>query len=76
MKETKNMKVEFIDDTHIFVGNKQYVSLQYLAETRVNAEQYHNNEIKTLCSKVQDLSEENEALRVLLKNKLNEQSED
>ena len=70
MNEVKNMKVEFVDDKHIFVDNKQFVSLKYLAESRANAEQYHSNEIKVLSCKIEELTKENEALKLLLKNEL------
>ena len=70
MSEIKNMKVEFINDEHIFVDNKQFVSLKYLAESRANAEQCHSNEIKVLSNKIQELTKENEALKTLLKKKL------
>lgn len=34
MSEVKNMKVEIIDEDHIFVNNKQFVSLKRLAEAK------------------------------------------
>lgn len=68
MKETKNTQVEFIDDDHIFVNNRQFVSLRRFGEAKKDVAE----EIKLLTYKNKELAEENEALKVLLKNKLNE----
>lgn len=66
MRETKNMKVEFIDDEHIFVNNRQFVSLKRFYEARKEVQE----EVKLLTDKNEELAKENEALKTLLKKQL------
>lgn len=68
MREVKNMKVEIVDEHHIFVNNKQFVSLKRFGE----AKKAIAEEIKLLVDKNKELSEENEALKILLKKQLND----
>ena len=68
MREVKNMKVGFVDDDHIFVNNKQFISLRRFGEAKKEVAE----EVKLLTDKNKELAEENEALKVLLKNQLNE----
>lgn len=66
MSEIKNTKVEFVDEDHIWVNNRQFISLKRFGEAKIDAV----NEIKLLNDKNKELAEENEALKVLLKNQL------
>lgn len=66
MREVKNMRVEIIDDDHIYVNNKQYISLRRFGEAKEDVA----NEVKLLVDKNKELAEENEALKILLKNQL------
>ena len=68
MREVKNMKVEFIDDEHIFVNNRQFVSLNRFYEARKEV----SDEVKLLTDKNKELAEENEALKILLKKQLDD----
>lgn len=68
MREVKNMKVEIVDEHHIFVNNKQFVSLKRFGE----AKKAIAEEIKLLADKNEELAKENEALKILLKNQLND----
>ena len=68
MNEVKNMKVEIVDEDHIWVNNKQYISLKRFGDARKEVAK----EIKLLNDKNRELTKENEALKVLLKNQLNE----
>lgn len=68
MREVKNMKVEIADEHHIFVNNMQFVSLKRFGE----AKKAIAEEIKLLADKNEELAKENEALKILLKNQLNE----
>lgn len=67
MREVKNMKVEIVDEDHIFVNNKQFVSLKRFSDAKKDMA----NEVKLLNDKNKELAEENEALEILLKNRLN-----
>lgn len=67
MREVKNMKVEIVDEDHIFVNNRQYISLKRFGEAKKDVA----NEVKLLVDKNKELAEENEALKILLKNQLN-----
>lgn len=66
MSEIKNTKVEFVDEDHIWVNNRQFISLKRFGEAKKDTV----NEIKLLNDKNKKLAEENEALKVLLKNQL------
>ena len=68
MSETKMMQVEIFNEDHIWVGGHQYVSLKRFAEARKDAAE----EMQMLIDRNNELTEENESLRVLLKNRLNE----
>lgn len=68
MSKVKNMKVQIVDEDHIFVNNKQFISLKRFAEAKKDVA----NEVKLLADKNKELAEENEALKILLKNQLNE----
>lgn len=68
MSEVKNMNVKIVDEDHIWVDNKQYVSLKRFGEARKEVAE----EIKLAADKNKELAEENEALKVLLKNQLND----
>ncbi|MBO5828765.1 MAG: hypothetical protein J6R59_10010 [Paludibacteraceae bacterium] len=62
------MRVEIVDEDHIWVNNRQFISLKRFGEAKKDVA----NEIKLLADKNKELAEENEALKVLLKNQLNE----
>ena len=66
MSEVKNMKVKIVDEDHIWVNNKQYVSLKRFADAKTDMA----DEVRLLTDKNKELAEENEALKVLLKNYL------
>jgi hypothetical protein len=66
MSEVKNMKVEIIDDDHIWVNNRQFVSLKRFGDARKEVAR----EMKLLEEKYEKIVKENEALKVLLKNQL------
>lgn len=66
MSEVKNMRVEIKDEDHIWVDNKQYVSLKRFADAKKDMA----DEVRLLTDKNKELAEENEALKVLLKNQL------
>lgn len=65
MMKNKNPKVEIIDDDHVFVDNRQFVSLKRFAQVKMDGAK----EIKLLNDKNKELAKENEALRTLLWNK-------
>lgn len=68
MEEEKPTKVVFADEDHCWINNQQFVSLPRFNQFR--SECYH--EIEFLNNKLKALAEENEAYKVLLKEKLNE----
>ena len=72
MREVKNMNVEIVDEDHIFVNNKQFISLKRFADAKKDVA----NEVKLLTDKNKELTEENEALKVLLKNQLDKVIDD
>lgn len=65
------MKVRFSGEDHVFIDNKQFVSLNRVSEIRTDI----NKELELLLLKNSELAKENEALRVLLRDKLNEEAE-
>lgn len=65
MSETKTMQIEIFNDDHIWVGGRQYVSLKRFAEARKDAAE----EMQMLIDRNNELTEENEALKILLKSK-------
>lgn len=67
MKEVKTTDVEFVNDDHIWVDNRQYVSLKRFSDARTEMLE----EVKLLNDKNKELAEENAALKVVLKNSLN-----
>jgi hypothetical protein len=62
------MNVEIIDEDHVFIDNKLFVSLRRFADAKISMA----NEVKILTNKNRKLAEENKALKALLKSKLNE----
>lgn len=67
MIKNKNPKVEIIDDDHVFVDNRQFVSLKRFSEVKMDSAK----EIKLLMDKTKCLAKENDALRTLLWNQYN-----
>lgn len=67
MKEV-NMKVKFTDEDHVWVNNRQFVSLRRFADAKKDMA----NEVKLLVDKNRELAEENEALRTMLGSQLKE----
>ena len=72
MREAKNMKVEIVDEHHIFVDNKQFVSLKRVGEIKKAT----TEEMKLLTDKNEELAKENEALKTLLKKQLDDDKKD
>lgn len=68
MGKIKTMKVEFMDENHVFIDNKQFISLKRLSELRIESDK----KLRFIIDKNNELAEENKALKVLLKDKLNE----
>ena len=64
MIEVKNMKVEIIDDDHIFVNNRQFVSLSRFVDAKMDMAK----EVNALLNKHRELIKENESLKMLLKS--------
>ena len=60
MSKAKNMRVEIIDDDHVFIDNKQFVSLGRFADAKKDMAK----EVKILVDKNYELAEENEALKI------------
>lgn len=67
MSEVKNMRVEIADEDHIWVNNKQYISLKRFGDAIKEVAK----EMKLADEKIKELAEENEALKLLLKSQLN-----
>ena len=63
MTEVKNMKVEIIDDDHIFVNNRQFISLSRFVDAKMDMAK----EVNALLNKHRELIKENESLKMLLK---------
>ena len=63
MSEIKNMKIEIIDNDHMYINNRHFISLERLREVRKE----FVKEMDIIVDKNKELAEENEALRVLLK---------
>ena len=72
MSKAKNMRVEIIDDDHVFIDNKQFVSLGRFADAKKDMAK----EVKILVDKNYELAEENEALKILLKKQLEDVVDD
>ena len=70
MSEVKNMKVEIIDDDHIHVNNRQFISFKRFCEARNEVAKEVAKEMEITAAKNKYLAEENEALKLLLKNQL------
>ena len=64
----ENMKVETIDEDDILIGGKQFISLKRFTDVKIGA----LDEMKLLNNKNKELAEQSEALKVLLKNQLND----
>ena len=69
MREVKNVNIEIVDEDHIFINNRQFISLKKLGDARREIAE----DMKIVADKNKELAEENEALKVLLKNQLNNQ---
>lgn len=63
MTEVKNMKVEILDDDHIFVNNRQFISLSRFVDAKMDMAK----EVNALLNKHRELIKENESLKMLLK---------
>ncbi len=72
MSKVKNMRVEIIDDDHVFIDNKQFVSLGRFADAKKDMAK----EVKILVDKNYELAKENEALKILLKEQLDNVGDD
>lgn len=67
---TKMERVEYTnDEQHLYINGKQWVSLERFTKIRNEI----NAEIMLLGVKVKRLTEENEAYKVLLRDKLNQE---
>ena len=64
--ETVTKQVRFADEDHVWISNKQYISLNRFFE----AKSENIKELQKLNKKVEELAKENEALKILLKDKL------
>lgn len=67
--EEKTCKILFDDEDHCWISGRQFVSLH--KTNRVRVELY--NEVELLNNRIKVLTKENEAYKVLLKEKLTEQ---
>ena len=65
MSEIKNMNVVITDEDHVYINNIPFISLKRFCEARNEVAE----EMKIVANKNKELTEENEALKVLLKNK-------
>ena len=72
MNKVKNMKIEIIDEDHIYVNNRQFISINRFSASKNDAAK----ELNFSANKNKELAEENKALRMLLKNQLNESIEE
>lgn len=66
MSKVKNMNVVIIDEDHVYINNRPFISLNRFIEARKEVEE----DLKIVADKNKELAEENEALRVLLKKQL------
>lgn len=65
--QIETMQVEHGEEwTHIYVKGQEYISLKRFAEMKIETFE----EMKLLIDKVRELAQENEALKVLLKEQL------
>ena len=71
MGKIKTMKVEFMDEDHVFIDNKQFISLKRFSEAGME----RDKKLMFIVDKNNELAEENKALKVLLKDKLNEDNQ-
>ena len=65
MSKVKNMNVVITDEDHVYINNRSFISLKKLVEARKEVEE----DLKLADNKNKELVEENEALKVLLKNR-------
>ena len=65
MSEIKNMNIEIIDNDHIYINNRHFISLERLREVRKE----FVKEMDIIVDKNKELAEENEALRATLSKK-------
>ena len=68
MAEEKTYKVDFVDKDHCWINNQQFVSLRRFLQVKAE----HNRCTELLINEMKALAEENEAYKILLKEKLNE----
>lgn len=68
MNKEETLKISFVDADHVWIDGHQFVSLERFWQAKKDVA----NEIKLLNDKNRELTKENEALKVLLKNQLNE----
>lgn len=59
------MNVVITDEDHVYINNRPFISLKKLVEARKEVEE----DLKLADNKNKELVEENEALKVLLKNR-------
>lgn len=67
MNEEKTLKVYFSDEDHLWIEGNQFVSLKRFSQAKKDVA----DEMRLLNDKNKELTKENEALKVLLKNQLN-----
>lgn len=64
--EIEGHEVRVVDEDHIWIGGNQFISLNRFMTLKNDMNRELNGHIK----RVKELTEENDALKVLLKNKL------
>ena len=67
----KFIQAKVVDEDHVYVNGKQFVSLNRFNELRFET----CREMNIYTDELLKLTEENNALRVLLRNKLNQESQ-
>lgn len=66
MSKVKNMNVVITDKDHIYINDRPFISLKKFVEARKEVAE----EMNIVVDKNKELTEENKALKVLLKNQL------
>lgn len=61
-----NMQVESREKEHIWIDGKQYISFDRVCDIRSEL----NEDVRIMNKKIQELTDENNALKVLLKEQL------
>lgn len=64
MSKVKNMNVVITDENHVYINNIPFISLKRFCEAIKEV----TEEMKIAANKNKELAEENEALKILLKN--------